>query len=214
MVLADGTLNNGANRDAIRNAFTRHNIVLGTNAMLAPRAALAGAAPRLTARAGAAILGADTIRDIKRRLDLPAAAKLAVEVIEVGGHRIARAEHRRAVSLGRVAKELKGVVAMVPDQVLVGGVEKSAAMLSAMPEPFTTEDEVQSFVATLLAHGQLAVERGVAAARSAVASRPSPNAPIPTHAIVTRRGRKVLERLRFSCRADKTGCGCLVHSIG
>jgi|GEM_PF-780404 len=213
MVLADGTLNSGANRDAIRNAFSRHNIALGTNAMLAPRAALAGAAPRLTARAGAAVLSADTIRDIKRRLDMPGAAKLAVEVLEIGGQKIAKAMHIRDVSLSKVAKELKGVVALVPDQLLVGNVEKSAAMLSAVPERFTTEDEVQSFVATLLAHGQLVLDRKIASAvaRVAVAGRPSPKAPLPTHAIVTRRGRRVLERVRFACRTDRIGCCCPAH---
>ena len=47
MVLADEQLNGGANRDRIRAAFQRHKIMLGANALLAPAAALAGAAPGL-----------------------------------------------------------------------------------------------------------------------------------------------------------------------
>jgi hypothetical protein len=210
MVLADATLNGGANHDAIRAAFTRHNIALGTNAMLAPRAALAGPPPTLSARVGA-ILSADTVRDIKRRMDVPARDRLTVDVVELGAQKVARAMHTRAVPLHKLAKELKGVVALVPDYVLVGRVEKAAAMLSAVPEQFTIEDEVQSFVATLLEHGQLEPERKAAAAalRSAVArSSAADDAPIPTHTIAVRGGRKVLQRLRFACRTDRIGCLC------
>ena len=50
MSLADQQLNNGANRDAIGRAFAAHNIALGTNAMVAPVAELAGASPKVGAR--------------------------------------------------------------------------------------------------------------------------------------------------------------------
>jgi hypothetical protein len=33
-------------------------------------------------------------------------------------------------------KELKGVVALVPEQVMVGAVVKSAALVGAMPDPY------------------------------------------------------------------------------
>src|SRR6185436_3973056 len=42
MVLADESLNGGANRDHIRGAFQAHNVLLGTNTMVAPSMALAG----------------------------------------------------------------------------------------------------------------------------------------------------------------------------
>lgn len=212
MVLADGTLNNGANRDAIRDAFTRHNIALGTNAMLAPRGALNGPPPKLTSRGTGAVLSAETVRDIKRRMDVPSGGKLAVDVLQLGGEKVARALHVRAVPLQSVAKELKGVVALVPEHLLVGSIERSAAMVSAIPEPYTSDDEVQHFVATLLAHGQLLPEVAVAARalRGAVAGEAAP-VPLPTHRVVTRRGRKVLERVRFACGSHQVGCCCFRH---
>lgn len=210
MVMADGVQNNGSYRTAISDAFSGHNVALGTNAMLAPRAALAGPPPKFSTRAGA-ILAADTISDIKRRLDVSGKTKLFVDVLEIGAQKVARARHVREVPLHKLAKELKGVVALVPDQILVGNVQKAAAMLSAVPEFFTTEDEVQSFVATLLEHGRLALHGTTAAVRGAVAGRPSQYAPLPTHRIVSRGGRKVIERLRFACSGDRIGCCCPCH---
>lgn len=50
MVKADEQDNSGANRDAIKAAFEGHGISLGTGAMLAPTAALAGTAPDIKGR--------------------------------------------------------------------------------------------------------------------------------------------------------------------
>src|SRR6185436_4933684 len=46
MVLCDESQHGGANRDHIRNAFQAHDILLGSNAMIAPSMVLQGAAPK------------------------------------------------------------------------------------------------------------------------------------------------------------------------
>lgn len=216
MVVADQTLHNGANRAAITTAFNRHGLALGTSAMLAPRAALDGAAPRLSARRGAgAVLSEDTVRDLKRRLALPSSARLSVDVLNFGKQKIARATHVREVSLASIAKELKGVVALVPEQVMVGAVAKSAALVGALPEQFTTEDEVRSFIATLMEHGQLDLggPKAAASVRRAAVAETGRAATYPTHRIATRGRKRVVERVRFACRAHRSFCGCCTAPI-
>ena len=205
MVLADQTSNGGANRQAITDAFARHNIALGTNVMLAPRAALVGSAPRLAARAKGAILAANTSKDLKERMGAPHGAKLTVNAVTIGGEAVAQAVHYRDVPLGKLSNKLKGVVAVVAEPVLVGRSGARAAVLSALPDANTTMDEVYTFVETLLKHGDLETDGGgrrlaVASGRaSAVASSKK----LPTHVVRARGGKKVIERVRFKCY-----CGC------
>ena len=89
MILVDQQQNNGANHMAIRNAFTRHNIALGSASLLAPTAGLVGRPPRVAA-AGAAILSADTRRDLLRHLEAAPNARLAVDAVELAGEPVAR----------------------------------------------------------------------------------------------------------------------------
>jgi hypothetical protein len=199
MTLADEALHGGAHRVAIRDAFGRHDILLGSNAMLAPTAALAGAAPR-----GAA-LAASTRRDLRQRLGNTRGARLDVSAENVFGTPVVKAVQLRHVELGALHPMLKGVAAEAREPVLVGATGKRAAVLGAMPHADDTDGEVLAFVQSLLAHGRIEMpaakkQRGVAAV-----SR-SGNAAIgrPTHAIGNVGGRKVLQRLRFQC-----GCGCV-----
>src|SRR6185436_6265097 len=111
MVLADQSLHAGANRDLIRDAFERHDILLGANAMLAPSMALAGPAPR-----GAA-LGAATRKDLLQRLGGAKGAKLSLKADDVFGTRVVTAVQTRDVELGTVDKRLKGVVATAHEPV-------------------------------------------------------------------------------------------------
>lgn len=197
LVLADETLNNGANRQAIRDAFSRHGLAVGANAMLAPRAALAGAAPK------GATLSTATLNDLKRRLGVAPKARLLVQSQEIAGERLTQASHRREVPLGGLSKQLSGVVALAEEHVLVGAVAKSAAMISNLPDPTATRDEVFAFVSTLLDTHNIAFDSGKrGAVRAATATRPDR---LPTHTVVAERGRKVLRRVRFACLA----CGGL-----
>jgi Fungalysin metallopeptidase (M36) len=190
MVLADEELNDAANRDHIRNAFQGHGILLGTNAMLAPSVALAGAAPR----GRKATLGRTTRKDLLRRLNGGRGDKLTLSARNLFGENVVQAEHRRQVSLGTVDKRLKGVVAVAQVPVMVGASGSRAAVFGSIPNAATTEDEVHAFVRSLLNHGQLQLGK----TRTLVAGR-SVQAAAPTHDIATVGGKRVLRRLRFSC---------------
>jgi hypothetical protein len=188
MVLADQSLNAGANRDHIRNAFQKHNILLGTNAMVAPSMALAGAAPK------AAALSPATKKDLLGRLGGARGAKMTVIAHDVAGAKMVKAIHTREVPLGSLDKSLKGVVAVGHEPVLVGSSGGRAAVMGAVPNPVDTEAEVQSFVKALLEHNR--IDFGFKARGAAAAPRRSG---MPTHAIRSAGGKKVLERIRFQC---------------
>lgn len=200
MVFADDQLNAGANRDRIRIAFQNHNIMLGANAMLAPAAILAGAAP---SKGRAASLGAATRRDLLKRLGAGRGARLSVEAAEVSGQRFTRALHTQHVPIDSLHKRLKGVTAAAPMPVLVGDSGGRAALVGHLPEPVSTEREVQAFVKSLLNHGRIefAAPKG-AAPKSAVAAKRgiATEATQATHRVRSVGGKKVLERIRFHCR--------------
>ena len=196
MVLADEQDHGGANREAIKAAFAGHAIQLGANALLAPTAVLEGAAP-----AGrAAAIGTRTRRDLAARLGATRGARLSVEAAELSGERVARVVHTQAVSLSAVHPRLKGVTAMAPVAVDVGASGARAAVMGALPEPVSTEREVQTFVAALLRHGQIEMAPGAKGTRSrgAVAGRPQPIRR-ETHVVKVVRGKKMLVRVRFHC---------------
>ncbi len=198
MVLADGEESDGAHHTAIRDAFDAHGIALGSNAMLAPMASLAGPAP-----AAAKGLAASTRRDLKERLDVPAKAHMRVRMRKVAGRSVAEAMHKREVPLGKVSPRLRGVVALAPETALVGGSGGRAAILGTTPEMSATTDEVATYVESLLKHdridfgekreGKREGKRGATTWRS--------------HAIQTERGTKVLVRKRFACFGNPRGEG-------
>jgi len=193
MVLADQSINAGANRDRIRDAFQRHDILLGANAILAPTMALAGAPP--TKRGD---LAPSTKQDLHRRLGLAKGAKLTVTGGELFGTPVATAVHTREVPLSPVDKRLKGVVALAPEPVIVGASGKRAVVLGVLPHPADTEDEVQAFVRTLIEHDRIDFGK---AKKTRSASRDITTDGTKTHAIIIVGGKKVLKRLRFLCGA-------------
>ena len=201
MVLADGVRNGGANRDAIGRAFAAHGVQLGSASLLQPKASLAGKAPSLLAHA-ARVSGA-TAKDLRSRLNAARGSKLAVVPITLGAIRAAEVVHQRAVPLGNVSSTLKGVVAMAHEAVVVGASGGVAALLSALPDQTTTEEEVTKFVETLLAHGRIEIGKASKHKASAITDGASKKskapAPVPTHRVVKRGGKKVLERIRYTC---------------
>jgi hypothetical protein len=194
MTLADEASNNGAHRLAIRNAFAQHNLALGSAAMLAPTASLAGPAPKLEAAAMRSILPTSTRHDLLRRIGGAPGDKVTVDPLEIAGERIAKVVHYREVPLDDVDPRLQGVVASVTEPVLVGASGTRAAVLGALPEANTTTDEVLAFVTTLLKNDAIALG---GARRAAVTSRQV--SPLPTHTVRTRGRKKVLTRIRFVC---------------
>ena len=189
MILADQTLNAGRNRDHIRNAFTKHNILLGTNAMLAPAMMLSGSAPT------GSTLSLATRKDLMNRLGGAAGARLTVVAARVAGTKAVYAQHAREVSLNALDKRLKGVVAFGQELVTIGDSGGRASILGAIPNAVDTEGEVQSFVRSLLQYDAIDLGSSKKSVRSAV-SRQNRGT---THAIKTVAGKKILSRTRFQC---------------
>ncbi len=207
MVLADDQMNGGANRDVIREAFKGHDILLGANALLAPTAVLSGVAPKL---GRAASLGASARKDLAARLGVAPGTKLTVGGTQLSGQQFAQVVHQQRVQLGTVDKRLKGVAVSTAVPVLVGNSGGRAAVMGEIPEPVSTEREVQAFVESLMRHGQIEFRGGrpttaAAARRTAVgaaAGAPSSSKPVPreTHRVVSSGTAKTLVRVRFHCR--------------
>jgi hypothetical protein len=181
MTLADQALHAGANHGHIRDAFADHNIMLGSNSLLAPTAVLAGAAPSRTT------LGAAARKDLARRLRSPRGAKLTVEAMPMLG--AVRAVQTRDVSLGALHPKLKGVVAIAHETVMVGDSGGRAAVMGALPDTASTESEVHAFVESLLAHKRVQLP---GAKRAKYPEH-------TTHAVKSVGGKKVLTRVRFAC---------------
>lgn len=192
MVLADQDANGGANRMAIHDAFQKHNVALGSAAMLAPVAALGGKVGKRGALSRAAV------QDLRTRLGAAPAERMLVKPREIGGLWVVCATHLKHVPLGGLDRRLKGVVAVAPRPVLVRSVDRTVALLGGMPEATTSDDEVRTFVETLLTSDRIAFDR---AARSGIkaAGRQDVRLRLPTHAVHKVGATRMLRRVRFAC---------------
>lgn len=206
MAQQDQVMFGGAHYDLIGEAFRKHNILLGSSAMIAPRSELAG---KTTGR-GAAKLSGVANEDVRQRLGASMGARLGKRAVKLGGMAMAEVSHRRPVDLTGIAGFLKGVRAHGPEAILVGAMPKRAgiaAVMSAVPDAAATEQEVRAFVAGLVARGQIkhrddggTTRRSAVAPRKAGATKAKPTVGYPvTHRIAQRGGVKVLERACFSC---------------
>jgi len=195
MVLADQNINGGANRQHVNDAFARHDILLGANAMMAPTMALAGTAPK------GAKLGTAAREDLRRRLGSIRGAKLSLSATDFFGVKAVNAVQTRGVQLGSVDPKLKGVVAMAYEPVIVGASGSRAAVMGAVPNVAETESEVKAFVGSLVAHRRIGYGRK--AKKAAVAKRDFPEH--VTHVVKSVGGRKVLQRVRFLCGCVRCG---------
>lgn len=189
MVLVDQSLNGGANRNHISNAFQAHNILLGSNALVAPSIGLAGAAPK-----GAKITAA-TKQDLMARLRAVKGAKLSVTA---AGPAAVDVVHTHEISLTAVDKSLKGVVCLAHDATRVGGSGGRAAVMGAMPHGADTESEVRAYVKSLLEHDRIDMGGGKPK-KGAVGLRAAAVAKVKSHAIKTVGGKKVLSRVGYQC---------------
>jgi hypothetical protein len=202
MILADQNMNGGANRQHIGDAFARHDILLGANAMMAPTMALAGAAPK------GAKLGTAAREDLRRRLGSVRGAKLSLSATDFFGVKAVNAVQTRGVQLGSVDPKLKGVVAMAHEPVIVGASGSRAAVMGAVPNAAETESEVKAFVESLVAHRRIGY--GGKRKKAAAARREFPEH--VTHVVKSVGGRKVLQRVRFLCGCVR--CGAKASSEG
>ena len=145
MILADEQINGGENRQIIRKAFERHNIALGAGALLGATAVLSGAAPKAKRRT----LATATKKDLAARLGVSPTARFSVDAVDLSGHAMSQVVHTYSVPLGTVHKSLKGVVIEAPVPVLLGDSGGRAAVMGDIPEPVSTEREVQTFAESL-----------------------------------------------------------------
>jgi hypothetical protein len=83
--------------------------------------------------------------------------------------------------------------------VLVGAVNKTAAILGALPESTAGDDEVRTFVETLLAADRIAFAGTSARYGIKSSSRKDTRLRLPTHAVNRVGGMKLLRRVRFAC---------------
>lgn len=197
MVLADESLHGTANRDHIRNAFQSHNILLGSNTMIAPSMVLAGAAPK------GKTLSPATHKDLKARLGAGEGSKMSFAAANLFGEKVVNVLRTRDISLGSVAKDLKGVVCVAHEPVNVGGSGGQAAVMGMMPQAEDTEKEVLEFVKALLEHDRIDLDKKkTSAIAMAMANADDGKKNAATHAVKNVGGKKVLTRIRFEC----SGC--------
>jgi hypothetical protein len=201
MVLADETLNGAANRDAIRNAFIAHNVLLGTNAMITPSLALAGPQPKRGK------LAASTRKDLMAHIGAAPGERVTANAADVFGTEVVKVTRSRDVDLGAVDKNLKGVVCKAHDPVMVGTSGTRAAIVGPLPNAAGTDSEVLDFVKTLVENGQVDTGAPSRSARRGVVARPGVGTTRPpgehvTHKVKASGAKKELVRVRFQC-----GCG-------
>ena len=203
IILADTELNGGASHQAIRDAFAAHNVLLGSSAMLAPTAALAGGAPRFARDSRKATLATATQRDLLKRIRGPAKGTLFAIRLKVGGKTVAKAVHRRPVRLDALDKRLKKVVVMASESVLVGRSGTRAAVLGQLPEESATREEATTFVRTLLKHNAITLAKPTAkrVKKRRAGAKSKPSSSVATHKVQTQGKTKVLVRTHFTCGA-------------
>ena len=210
MVKVDDQQNGGANREIIGRAFANHNILLGSAAMTAATAGLAGPPPKVLKTS--ATIAPATLADLRQRMRTQKSARFEIRPMRMLGEGIAEAVHRREVPLGQVSSRLRGVVAYATEPVLVGSSGPKAALLGALPESNRSEDEVTAYVETLLTHDRIALSGRQPQRRAPVAkkgtrrlsvvagaSSNSDSSLLYTHVIRPVAGKKVLTRIRFVC---------------
>jgi hypothetical protein len=199
MILADQQLYGGANRVAIHDAFDRHGIALGSAAMLSPVAALAGRPSGSGRGEGRVLVTPAALADLRHRIGAHTRALLTIQRTSICGRPLLRATHHREVPLAALDRRLRGVIAVVPESTLIGSHDRTVAILGGLPEPTGSVQEVTAFVRTLLAADRIAFE--ATQARSGIPSqrRKDERKRLPTHAIRSVRGKRMLERVRFAC---------------
>ena len=192
MMLSEDATNGGANRELIKQAFLNHGIQLGTSAMLAPLSMLGGKPP--TVSKSKATLSAAMRRELAVRLGVKPSTTMTVSSLNIGGQHVAHTRINRQVELGRVHRSLRGCVARISDTVLVGGSGGRAAVLGAFPETTATDEEVLSYVDSLVAHDRIRSSRERRPAKHGVQAMSR-----QTHEIERKGGRGELKRVGFAC---------------
>jgi hypothetical protein len=150
------------------------------------------AAPRRATRGS---LDASTKKDLVKRMGAGGSERISTASADLFGQPVTRAVLHKEIELGGIHRGLKGVVAQVDVPVNVGSSGARAAIVGAMPEPVAIEEEVQTFVRSLLKQGQIELSQKAARATRHAANTNGRK----THTIATVKGTKVLKRVCFHC---------------
>lgn len=187
MLQSDDAINNGANIQAIRDAFSAHGMTL------APAAASLPEPLPKTARA------ANT--ELRRRLAVPPGTKVEITPVETSQPgEIAHVAAYRPVTLD--GRGLEGVRVMVPGVTRVAVTRRGGAITGTLGEvtPASGEVEAQAraFARSLLENGDIQTAPG-AVRRMGAAPRPAVDrgSRKPTHEIRIRHGQPELIRIGF-----------------
>lgn len=209
MILLDEQDNSSAHRSAIKDAFEGHGVALGAATTLAPQAAIAAApaaASRRSAAASRIVKPISLAIGAKRKLlQLMGAetGKLSLSAVQVAGQAMQEAIHERLVPLDAIHKKLKGVVAGAAQIALVGRSHRALAVMGHISNATATIDDVEAYVASLVAHGRIKFElksaKTTRGARSMMATRAAELPPDVTHEVREIKGQKTLVRVRFAC---------------
>lgn len=185
MIHADSAINGGSNHTQISQAFNSHSVQLGSSALLAPTASLDGPEP---ARRGPASrrLNARTRNDLVKRTGMGKGAKISTDVIRVGASSVVRAKVRQSIDVGvnSANGSIVQLSAQTAQDVMLSGQHGHCIVLGDIPNNYTAEEEVNSFVQSLAENGEM--------------SRSSEGLP-PTHMVQKRGQKQILRRARFSC---------------
>ncbi|MBU8975854.1 hypothetical protein JI752_006830 [Lysobacter sp. MMG2] len=207
---------------AVDAAFERHGITLGSSAITASKAKIAGAIKKEKSRNFT--LTPAAMADLRNRMGADDAAPSYVRKVRFGPHEMAEARFTRTVPL-HLPNFPANSATNIPESVLVRAVGAmpargrgaSVELMSALPDAVAIDQEVNDFVASLRKRGQLQLAPNATvahprsyAARGAVASggggilqaeMPDPGV---THRLIKGQGGPLLERIRFSCACHRT----------
>lgn len=204
ILAADADNGTGDAHLVVRDAFNRHNVALGSSAMLAPSSALGGPPPVHGVRAASSrALSASTRRELCRTVEMPSRTRIVLSAVRFGNRLLSQAAYRRRITLEKLDVRLKDVIAEVGESVLLGSSRNQCAVLGQPPSAAGTVREVVAFVDTLLAFGGLAIDgSGKKTAPHEPGLKQHP--PLAATHRVQRKGKKrVIRRLRCACGAPR-----------
>jgi hypothetical protein len=186
MLQSDDAINNGANIQAIRDAFEAHGMTL------APAGASLPEPLPKTPRAATT--------ELRRRLAVPPGTKVEVTPVETRQDEIAHVAAFRPVTLD--GRGLEGVRVMVPGVTRVstkrGGRAITGTLGEVTPAQGDVEAQARAFARSLLENGDIGTT-GRATRRAGIAPQPTVDRGVrkPTHTIKIKGGQPELVRVGF-----------------
>lgn len=209
ILLDEGSADGGRHHLAVRDAFSRHDVALGSAAMLAPTVSLEGPAPTVGVRgASSRALSPKTRRELCRNVNTPHHTRISLKPTHFGKRLISEASYRREVALENLDKQLTGVIAKVNEVVLLGKTRNQCMVLDQLPSAAATEREVVALVETLLNLDCLLLQGRAKTKRRMKDKTKASRYNSPTHSVRKQGKNQVIRRLRFACGAPRESFVC------